>query len=1613
MLEKKFIGGINTDDADRDLEMSVRDCFNLVPQDKGMGESPRRENSKGNKAVSTVTRPAGTNKTIGRFTDKDDRRLFEFIYNSNGDHTIYVYERDKNREYTVFQTGKFNWNENSKITGAGIIKDQLVFTDTEEEIGSIDVKFGKNTFDVNENREWELLISNIDGAEFTIEYQNEDFSGGEYDVEGTTLDALVDDINANITVITAEKCGETVKITENSPSTVKSITISGSNSAAIAPTNFYPTPVTKQQISLIRYPLPCPPTGEYGTDTTRTVNSVYDEAFQFSIRYTYFDDSSSTISPYSKVLAKKDCGISSTKIDNYIEVTFNENNYSALELMLIKNVEVLFRLGNAGNFYKAVTLSRNEFFEGTYNFYNDGSYTAISDAEASKPYDFVPNKANALAILKNRLFIGGYTEGYETPCVDANVSVDIEDGISGVGSTWTITGRVRIVNRFIRSQPFLTVGPDDGLNGTSHTNQPIHSRVGDTDRENWVYGGLGGQSGGNASEGDIVASGQYIPEGGFTIYLAGTNYFGISKQVTKSYSDPVDNDATVVNEDPIVYDTSKSGNTLDENNENRRTATRRIMAEDNVYSTFEIKGVPPGTYIVRVASPLCARTENLRSDTDPFYDLNGNIADWQSTSANVIGIDSTPSVFQSNTDEFYGNGIYEKVITLGDSGGTFDLHEGTDRAILIADLIDMGKSVGIDSTERAAGNVGYLVDPDNKDEEGFAASLRMERQYIGVSYDNPLGAYDDISGNFLNASDFYTRTDHNGYFWSAINGGLWSGLVGTRVIRTLAYNGGFKNTNTFPVVDENENNNYEIKHWNQAHYDDADISDVYNGNIITKSEFKDWKSGGTNKWIMYNYNSRISDYGRTIIKGKVITPEGNPLGGLFAQTIWTSRSEKTDSEGFFNIVVYADEDLTLPDRKRSGIVLIGKGTNACVSFSDKSVGYDAQPISDGNFNNANPFITDDVVVDDLVINTSSTYKRGGVFKWGLIYYDEALRSSFVATKDDLRKRMPFITDDLGVILPEQYSSPTFKYGSPVISWDINSQPPEWAHYYQWVRTKDTAFRTFLTWSASKILYVKEWDLETEEPVETTFNSSTANEIYIDTSNFDQYTNKNSDAQIGYNFAIGDRLIIIKNDGEYLEEYVDVEVKGQRGQYIIIENLGSIEELKEGLQFQVYTPRLQNEDEVFYEIGECYKVLNPGTESREHETTSGTFVRGDIYSIGRNIDIDGGAVTDNYEHPTISDKETEGFSDIGRVNAENKNAKTNYFYSNVRFSNPFVQDSFINGLSSFETANKEPLPLERGPISSMIGTTNTILVIHKTECTSLYIGEGFLSTANGGTDLLSKTSGVIGDERLLKGEYGTLNPESVVEYNDAIYFWDQSKGEMVRYSNDGLTPLGLVYKYKNKLLEIQEFKKQNTVNNIDNSVYGGFNPLLDMAIMSFKNINGEDITIAFHERNDAFMTRFAFSPDSYGYIDTKLYSMKNGILYEHDVDDVPRNNFYGVQYNSSAHIVSADHLERLYNTIGVSSNNVWSMTKMFNKNGQDSDLLKTDFVNRDGMYYADVLRDKNTALDTLSPGQTPLIHGKEMRSQVMEIIVENDNSEKTEIDFIVLGIQESPGHLINE
>lgn len=1624
MLEQKFIGKLNSDDSDRDLKEEVKNCLNLIPQNEGLGTTPRRSNVKGNDSISTITRPEGTNKTIGQYTDKDSQRLVEFLYNSAGNHTIYIYEKTESKEYTVLQTSELNWSEDTKITGAGIIKDQLVFTDTINEIRSIDIKIGKNTFDKNEKREWELYPTTY-GGNFQLSVETESLGNPSITVDATTIDTIVTDIEAT-GYFTAVACGTFIEIKEKfGNNEVKSI--SADNDYGIAPLNIYPLPITQRQITLINYPAPCSPITEFKTDTTTTANFLIGNSFQFAVRFIYFDDSESTISPYSKMTSKGACGVSSTKKDNYIEVAFNESALTQEELMLIKNVEVLFRNGNSGSFFIASKLDRNEFFGGTYDFYNDGAYDVVPDADVSKQFDSVPNKANALAMLKNRLFVGGYTEGFEPTCVDANLEVDLEEGAPGLGKTWTITGRIRIVSRFLRTG-------DDGTN--IHYNQPIHSLAGTNDRETWVYGGIGGNGAytgvsvgahyltpnGSVDEGNMNKYAQFIPEGGFTVYLAGTNYFDISKQFTKNYQNldnvSINRDAQTVSDDPIVFNSDGGGvlykgDTNDENNAFGLTTTRHVMSNGTVVSSFEITGVPPGKYIVRVASPLCAREENLREDTDDFYSLDGNIADWQSTSAQVMHMNDDATSYASNQDRNFlkESAQQELLIDLGDTGGTYDIHQGNGaNSILIADLSD--PSLLNNSTI----NEGYLVDPENKTDEDFAASLRMERQRIGVGED---------LGTITNTSVITIQTDHNGYFW-----GGWAGkAVGIAFIRTLAYNGGWKDTTTIPILtDDNENNVYEIKHWNQTHYKDADISDVVNGNLVSGgfSEEKDWANsidnpfGGTfrTKWIMYNYSSSVRDYGRTVIQGQVKGPDGDPLSDLFTQISNVGRNETTDSEGFYNIVVYADEDETLPDMSRSEAVFIGKGSNACISFTDKLLAFTATPISDGNFNNETPFVLADIVINDLIELTDSVHKRGGVYKWGLVYYDQALRSSFVSTQENLKRRIPARTDDLGVTLPTQYSPGTYRYGKPIITWTINSAPPEWAHYYQWVRTKDTAFSTFLTWSANDVLYVKEWDIDAEDPIETTFGSSEANEIYLDTSNMQTYnnrnTNNNANAKIGYTYTEGDRCILIKNDDEYFETYVDVLIKGTRGDYIIIENLGSLVELKSGLLFQMYTPKLQNETEIYYEIGECYKVLNPETPSRSHEVITGDFIDGDVYVLGRNVTTDIGSVTEFYEHPTIADRVTERFSDIGRPNIVNKNAKTEYFETSVRFSNPFIQNAYDNGISSFNSSNKEDLPLERGPITKMVGTTNVVVAIHKTEATSLYIGEGFLHTADGEA-LDIKTDKIIGDERVLKGEYGTVNPESVVEFDDVIYWWSQAKGDIIRYSNNGLTPLGLVSKYKNALLEIQKAKESNSQNGINNDVYGGYNPLWDMALMTFKNINGEDVTIGFHERTDSFISRFSFTPELYSYLDQKLYSFKDGEIFEHDLDSVNRNTFYGVTYPSQVHLISnmSNEYEKIYRSLAVKSNEKWAAIRVFNKEGQETSLILNDFVQRDDMYYANLLRNINTSADTLKPTQSPLLHGEVMRSQLMEIVLENTSEDKVELDFVVIDFQESPGHLINK
>jgi len=91
----------------------------------------------------------------------------------------------------------------------------------------------------------------------------------------------------------------------------------------------------------------------------------------------------------------------------------------------IAEVRILRRVGNTGTWatIEELPVSELEANDNKYNFYNRSIAAGFPPQMAIKPYDNVPQKAEAQAVVSDRLMYGNYVEGYNNVKVTAKASV--------------------------------------------------------------------------------------------------------------------------------------------------------------------------------------------------------------------------------------------------------------------------------------------------------------------------------------------------------------------------------------------------------------------------------------------------------------------------------------------------------------------------------------------------------------------------------------------------------------------------------------------------------------------------------------------------------------------------------------------------------------------------------------------------------------------------------------------------------------------------------------------------------------------------------------------------------------------------------------------------------------------------------------------------------------------------------------------------------------------------------------------------------------------------------------------------------------------------------------
>lgn len=603
------------------------------------------------------------------------------------------------------------------------------------------------------------------------------------------------------------------------------------------------------------------------------------------------------------------------------------------------------------------------------------------------------------------------------------------------------------------------------------------------------------------------------------------------------------------------------------------------------------------------------------------------------------------------------------------------------------------------------------------------------------------------------------------------------------------------------------------------------------------------------------------------------------------------------------------------------------------------------------------------------------WKSYSTYQLAIQFRDKYKRKSFTVTNSSLVITIPDRT----------IAFATYTTG---INWTVSNalatlEIPDWAYYYDILITKNLRTRNFITANGFPMQYAKKQPDGTFT-YQNTYDSNVFG-IGLATSLM------NNESGIGYvhEEGLGDTARLYLNSTATV---YSLPVIAQDAEYVIVQaqDLGNtISSI--GVRFELYTPYKQQEKEFFYTTGATYKITNPTTGSRSYSTTSG-ILSGDVYRwfdqllefMSPNNKIKWNSWTNIYGEVNIQDL-------LGQVDKENF----------IQWSNTIINGSKTNGLSTFDALDEKSLPESMGEINKLQVANkvteegNVMLAIGAKETASLYLGEVQLVGASANA-FIASSPGVIGTINILRGSYGTINPESVIEYLGLVCWLDVLNGCFVQYSNAGLEPVSR-YKMSRFFQRYCKNYLDASTGNLDNingfhHIPTGIDPfhkevLCTLPGLIYENyatslpsyssvpsyatsiVNRFDVydslakTMSFQFEENKFGSNYEYMPEMYAYLQNTMFAFKNGLPYTHNTNTTNWNTFYGVEYPVRLCFASNTNPSALkvLNNIALESNTIPDFTVAYADypNIQLTDLASTDdnWVNQEGTFYADFLKDR--------------------------------------------------------
>lgn len=653
-------------------------------------------------------------------------------------------------------------------------------------------------------------------------------------------------------------------------------------------------------------------------------------------------------------------------------------------------------------------------------------------------------------------------------------------------------------------------------------------------------------------------------------------------------------------------------------------------------------------------------------------------------------------------------------------------------------------------------------------------------------------------------------------------------------------------------------------------------------------------------------------------------------------------------------------------------------------------------------------------IEDFAITTptekTKSLKTGSYHPFGIVYRDIQGRDGGVVTNQDMVMYLPYLTESIfkGAAVPNNLK----KYRPQFI---INHRPPLWAHSYQIVYAGNNLkkFTQFVLKGAS-------------------FTRLPNGNYSVDCTYIVDYISKDRvQTSVDFQFEKGDRLRFIQNAQNYASEYIECQVldfdEATNALTVtpfdisLVTNTMSPTTLEGTLvELFSYNENTAPENRPYFAIGSYQNVLNPGTVDRFHaagiqnqNATRPAILRadfGDCYVYRRYFKSN--SVTRVVESENFSDFYPSKNIGISTVYAVIPNGTQKRYEQMVRHGGRYFQGTNTNNLCQFNGGDFVVLNAMYGPINKVVTMGYTLKCLQTKKNTSIYINRSMVFNANGASQL-SLTDTVLSDLNVSELDYGCDHPESVCVDDRQVYFFDVNTGTIIQDSANGMFPIS-DYKAQTYWRNIAE----NIKNRPDVYVYSGvdnFNHYVHFTIEDTAETPLiEPQTITYHEIENRWKSFMPYHPEYYGSNALVFISFKDGELWEHNSNLVPRNNFFGVQYNTE--ITPASNVDssivKVFNSIAVYANKVFSSPNIGDitipgngnyPNGMSSRLIASKFRSKEGVFYADYMRDGNTPNMVL---QEALMAGRKLRGEVLIQKLINTDTDKVVLYSVIVSSEKS-------